>query len=108
MQIFLVERTISIHFNPSDADQAALHSRWATDAYNKVGAMWYGTVVAGGKMYGLVAADDATVFDRYCAILGIDALDIVVRPVDQFLGPAVAMLQGDPRFRPLALPPKNN
>jgi hypothetical protein len=107
MQIYLIERTISAHFKPSDQDQAALHSRWATDAYNKVGAVWYGTVVAGGKMYGLVAAEDNSAFDRYCEILGIASSDIIVRQVDQFLGPAVAMLQSDPRYRPLTLSPKS-
>jgi hypothetical protein len=99
MQTFLVERTIPSQFNPADPDQAALHSRWATDAYREVGAFWYGAVVAGDRMFGLVAAEDASVIERYCRILGIDAANIVVRPVERFLGPAVAMPHSDPRFR---------
>jgi hypothetical protein len=104
MQTFLVERTVSAHFDPSDPDQAALHSRWAADAYLEVGAIWYGAVVAGGQMFGLVAAEDESAIDRYCSILGIDTADIVVRPIDRFLGPAIAMPRNDPRFRPLQRP----
>jgi hypothetical protein len=108
MQTFLIERTVPSQFDPGDADQAALHSRWATDAYREVGAFWYGAVVAGDKMFALVAAEDASVIERYCEILGIDAASIVVRPVDRFLGPTVAMSHSDPRFRPPRPPATNS
>jgi hypothetical protein len=104
MQTFLIERTISPLFDPSNPDQAALHSRWAVDAYQQVGAVWYGSVVAGGKMFGLVSAQDETAIGRYCEILGIAPADIVVRRVETLLGPTVAMPPNDPRFRPMRRP----
>jgi hypothetical protein len=100
MALFLVERVISPGFNPEDADQAALHSKWATDAYNQVGATWFGSVVAGGRMYGLAAADNAEQIERYATLLGIPPDQIKIHPVDAVLGPAVAMAATDPRFRP--------
>ena len=99
MQIFLVERTIPPAFDTTNPDQVALHSRWATDAYLAVNIVWYGGVVAAGRMYSMVAADDETVIERYRVSLGIAMEDMIVRKVDSFIGPAAAMATTDPRFR---------
>jgi hypothetical protein len=100
MALFLIERPVPAGFYPNNPDEAALHSRWATDAYNQVGATWYGAVVAGDRMTGLVAADDEAAIERYCEILGIAPGQIIIRRVDAVLGPAVAMAPSDPRYRP--------
>lgn len=42
MQTFILERSIPPRFDPSDADQVALHARRALDAYREVGAVWLG------------------------------------------------------------------
>jgi len=104
MQVFFIERAIPPAFDTTNPDQVALHSRWATDAYLAAGIVWYGGIVAGGKMYSLVAADGADVIERYRLSLGIALEDMVVRKVDIFLGPAAAMAHSDPRFRPPRLP----
>lgn len=107
MQTFMIERTISPLFDTKNADHAALHSRWATDAYTAVGAHWYGAVVAGGKMFGLVAAEDEAALRRYCELLGILPDEIVIRRVDTFLGPSVAMAKDNPLYRPYPGRPKS-
>jgi hypothetical protein len=99
MQVFLIERVIPPAFDTANPDQVALHSRWATDAYQAVGIVWYGGVVAGGRMYSMVAADDAGVIERYRESLHIAPEDMIVRKVDTFIGPAAAMAHSDPRFR---------
>jgi hypothetical protein len=104
MQIFLVERAIPPAFDTSNPDQVALHSRWATDAYLAAGIVWYGGVVAGGRMYSMVAADDEAVIERYRDSLHIAPQDMAIRKVDTFVGPAAAMAHSDPRFRAPRLP----
>lgn len=101
MQTFMIERAIPPLLDTKNADHAALHSRWATDAYQAVGAHWYGAVIAGGRMYGLVAAEDENALRRYCDLIGVAPDEIIVRRVETFLGPAVAMAKDDPRYRPL-------
>ena len=104
MQVFFIERAIPPAFDTTNPDQVALHSRWATDAYLAAGIVWYGGIIAGGKMYSLVAADGADVIERYRLSLGIALEDMVVCKVDTLLGPAAAMAHSDPRFRPPRLP----
>jgi hypothetical protein len=99
MQIFLIERAIPPAFDTNNPDQVALHSRWATDAYLAAGIVWYGGVVTGGRMYGMVAADDEAVIERYRDSLHIAPQDMTIRKVDTFIGPAAAMAHSDPRFR---------
>ncbi len=104
MQIFLLERVIPPAFDTTSPDQVALHSRWATDAYLAAGIVWYGGVVAGGRMYSMVAADDETVIERYRLSLGIATEDVTVRKVDTFIGPAAALAHSDPRYRAMRRP----
>ena len=59
METFLLERSIPPRFDPSDADQVALHARWALDAYREVGAVWLGGVVTEDRMFSLVTAEQA-------------------------------------------------
>jgi hypothetical protein len=104
MQIFMIERTIPPAFDTTNPDQVALHSRWATDAYLAAGIVWYGGIVAAGRMYSMVAADDEAVLERYRDSLHIAPADMTVRKVETFLGPAAAMAKTDPRFRAPRLP----
>lgn len=104
MQIFMIERTIPPAFDTANPDQIALHSRWATDAYMAAGIVWYGGVVAGGRMVSMVAADDEAVLMRYRDSLGIAPADMSVSKVDAFLGPAAAMAHSDPRYRAMRRP----
>ncbi len=100
MRTFLIERTIPPRFEVADADQVALHARWAVDAYREVGAMWLGGAVTEDRMFSLVTAEAADDLDRYRRSLGIAAPDMVVRQVLRPLGPFFAMDRDDPRFRP--------
>ena len=90
MQTFLIERTVPEGFRFEDPATAALHSRWATDAYHAVGAMWFGGVVTDRGMFGLAAAESAEDLERYRTSLGIAAEDMQVRRVLRALGPFLA------------------
>ncbi len=100
MQTFLIERTIPARFDPADADQVALHARWALDAYQAAGAAWLGGVVTEDRMFSLVTAEAAEDLQRYRRALGIAEPDLVLRRVVRPLGPFFAMARDDPRFRP--------
>ena len=100
MPTFVLERVVPAGFDPADPDQAALHSRWAADAYAATGIVWLGGVATERSMYSLIVADDDALVCRYCEMLGLQAADYVIRPVVGVLGPAVAMAREDPRYRP--------
>jgi hypothetical protein len=53
MKTFLLERTIPPAFRYEDPAVLAEHSRWAVDAYRKVGAMWLGGVITDQGMFSL-------------------------------------------------------
>ena len=99
MQTFLLERSIPPRFDPSDADQVALHARWAVDGYREVGAVWLGGVVTEDRMFSLVTAEQAADVERYWRALGIADADAKLRRVVRPLGPFFAMARTDPRFR---------
>ena len=102
MPTFILERVVPAGFDPSDPEQAALHSRWAADAYEATGIVWLGGVAAERTMYSLIVSDSEKRVHRYCTLLGLTADDYTIRPVVGVLGPFVAMSARDPRFRPPA------
>jgi hypothetical protein len=102
---FLLERIIPPALDVADAENVALHSRWAADAYHAAGIAWLGGVATDkGNMYGLVVADAVEDVQRYCASLGIPEADYKVSAVVATLGPQVAMARTDPRYRPMRWP----
>lgn len=100
MPAFVLERVVPLGFDPSDPDQAALHSRWASDAYAANGIVWLGGVATGPNMYSLIVAPDEDHVQSYCSTLGLAEGDFTIRPVTGVLGPFVAMSTSDPRYRP--------
>ena len=99
MHTFLIERTIPPRFDAGDADQVALHARWALDAYAAVGATWLGGVVTEGAMFSLATAEDAADLEAYRRSLGIAERDMTVRRVLRPIGSFFAMSRDDERFR---------
>jgi hypothetical protein len=101
MPTYVLERVIPPAFDMADPEIAALHSRWATDAYHAAGIVWLGGVATDkGNMYSLIVADGIGDVERYCASLGITAENFKVSEVRGNLGPQVAMSRSDPRYRP--------
>ena len=99
---FVLERVIPPALNIADAENVALHSRWAADAYHAAGIVWLGGVATDkGNMYSLVVADSAADIARYCASLGIAEADYRCSQVVTPMGPSVAMARTDPRYRPM-------
>ena len=102
MPTYFVERVIPPAFDVHSPDQIALHTRWATDAYQAAGITWLGGVATdAGTMYSLVVADSDSDIERYCASIGVAKGDFKVRKVIAALGPFAAMARDDPRYRPL-------
>jgi hypothetical protein len=100
MPTFVLERVIPPAFDISNPDQVALHSRWATDAYQAASIVWLGGAATDkGNMYSLVVADDVDAIKRYCALLGIQEADYKVSEVRTLVGPQMAMSRKDPRYR---------
>jgi len=100
MSTFVLERVIPPAFDISSPDQLALHSRWATDAYQASGIVWLGGVATDkGNMYSLIVADSVDDVHRYCALLGLKESEFKVSEVRANLGPRVAMSRTDPRYR---------
>lgn len=100
MPTFVLERIIPLALVVDDPDIVALHSRWATDAYQVAGIVWLGGVATDkGNMYSLVAADDVGAIHRYRASLGVKESEYKLSEVKASLGPHVAMAPGDPRYR---------
>jgi hypothetical protein len=106
MPTFILERATPTGFDVTDADQIALHSRWATDAYAAVGIAWLGGVATDGHMYSLVVAESDEALRAYCRGLGVPEGDYWIHRVLNPLGPAVAMSRDDPRYRPHVRPPR--
>jgi hypothetical protein len=105
MPTFLLERVIPLAFNINDPDQVALHSRWALDAYQAAGISWLGGVATdGGKMFGLVVADNADAVHSYCKSIGVGTDDYKLSGVVTSIGPHMALDRTDPRYRPLKRP----
>lgn len=105
MPTFLLERVIPPALVIDDPDIVALHSRWATDAYQAAGIVWLGGVATDkGNMYSLVVADDAEAIHRYCGSLGIKESEYKLSEVKANMGPQVAMSRSDPRYRPIRKP----
>jgi hypothetical protein len=97
---FVLERVIPPAFDMAAPDVAALHSRWAADAYQAAGIVWLGGVATDkGNMYSLVVADSADDVRRYCASIGVQESEFKVSEVRANLGPQVAMSRTDPRYR---------
>jgi hypothetical protein len=100
MPTFLLERVTPPAFDVRNPDQVALHSRWALEAYQAAGLSWLGAVATdGGKMLGLVVADDAAQIHGYCKSLGIAEADYKLSEVIASIGPHMAMSKSDPRYR---------
>ena len=99
MQTFILERSIPPRFDPSNADQVALHARWALDAYREAGAVWLGGVVTEDRMFSLVTAEHAADIEGYWRSLGIADSDAKLHKAVRPLGPFLAMARTDPRFR---------
>ena len=105
MPTFVLERVIPPAFDISKPEIVALHSRWATDAYQAAGIVWLGGVATDkGNMYSLVVADDADAIHRYCASLGIKESEYKLSEVKANVGPQVAMSRSDPRYRAPRIP----
>jgi hypothetical protein len=102
MPSYVLERVVPAGFDPSDKDQAALHSRWAADAYAENGIVWLGGVATGSNMYSLIVGKDEEHVHRYCRTLRLSANDYTIHPVTGVLGPFVAMSTTDERYRPPA------
>jgi hypothetical protein len=100
MPTFVLERVIPAAVDIANPEVAALHSRWAADAYQAAGIAWLGGVVTDkGNMYSLVVADSAEDIRRYCAALGVAESEFKLSEVAATLGPQVAMARSDPRYR---------
>jgi hypothetical protein len=90
METYLVERTVPPTFRFEDPATLALHARWATDAYRKVGAFWLGGVITDSGMFSLVAVEQADDLVRYAGSLGIAEQDFTLRRVLRQIGPSFA------------------
>ena len=87
MKTFLLERTIPPAFRYEDPAVLAEHSRWAVDAYRKVGAMWLGGVITDQGMFSLVTAEAEDDIRSYWKSLNITEDQAKLRTVLGTLGP---------------------
>lgn len=90
MQTFLVERSVPPALRSADAGPVALHSRWAADAYRKVGAFWLGGVITDNGMFSLVAVEREQDLADYARSLGVAEFDFTLRRVLGQIGPSFA------------------
>ena len=87
MKTFLLERTIPPAFRWQDPAVLAEHSRWAVDAYKKVGAMWLGGVITDQNMFSIVTAESEKDIRDYWQSLSITEDQAKLRTVLGTLGP---------------------
>ncbi len=102
MLTYLVERAVPPAFATGDPENVALHTRWAADTYQKVGAHWLGGVVTDNGMFSLVTVEQEATMHEYARLLGFDPQQTVLRRVILPLGPWLAMdksLAREPRVR---------
>lgn len=102
MLTYLVERAVPAAFATDDPENVALHTRWAADTYQKVGAHWLGGVVTDNGMFSLVTVEQEAALHDYARLLGFDPKETVLRRVVRPLGPWLAMdksLAREPRVR---------